>query len=212
MSIKSLIVPGYNGSDEQHWQTWLETELPDCKRIKGIEWDKPMVHNWASTIIDALDSEVEPVLVIAHSFGCLASVLAAEQRPHKIAGLILVAPAAPERFGLFGRRDNTATLDIARFLPETLKVTGVLIGSRNDPWMNFKHAWAWAKRWNLTFVDAGFAGHINSESGHGRWPLILNVIESLQDSITQCRLGHPAMLSYPKFQCDMQSKRILKYA
>lgn len=212
MNVRTLIVPGYNGSDEHHWQTWLETQLSNCQRVNTIEWDKPIVHNWAREIVSALDAAVEPALLVAHSFGCLASVIATEQRPKKVAGIILVAPAAPDRFGLFGRRENTDTPDIARYLPDSLKVQGMLVGSRNDPWMNFKHAWAWSKRWNLTFVDAGMAGHINSESGHGRWPLVLQMVESMQDSIKQRNQGNPAMLSYPKFEFHLPDNQHFAYA
>lgn len=211
MSIRILSVPGYKGSGERHWQTWLEPQLNNCQRIDTIDWNRPILHNWSKEIIKVIDSCSEKVLLIAHSFGCLASVLATEQRRHKVAGVILVAPADPERFGLFGYKESEATASLASFMPENLNVPGILIASRNDPWMSFKHGWAWSKRWGLTFVDAGLSGHINVESGHGPWPLIRYITDSLLDSIELRIKGVPAMLSYPLFESTEYNKGNLAY-
>ena len=40
---------------------------------------------------DAIDRAPGPVWLVAHSFGCLASVVAAADRPERVAGLMLVA-------------------------------------------------------------------------------------------------------------------------
>ena len=199
MSIRILSVPGYKGSSEQHWQSWLEPQLKNCQRISSIDWDRPVLHNWSKEIVCTIDNSPDKVLLIAHSFGCLATAMAAEQRPGRVAGIILVAPADPQRFGLFGHNETASSQSIAPFLPETLAIPGVLVASRNDPWMPFRHAWAWSKRWNLTFIDAGEAGHINTESGHGPWPLIRLITDSVIDSIRHRQQGKPAQLSYPLF-------------
>lgn len=202
MSIRLLTVPGYHGSGPDHWQTWLESRLASCQRVRGIDWDKPVLHNWASAIMAQIDERPQPVLLIAHSFGCLAAVIAAERRQQQVAGLILVAPADPERFGLFGHKQPGAGHSIAACLPATLDVPGLLVASQNDPWMSFRHAWAWSRRWRLTFVDAGQSGHLNAESGHGRWPLIAAMTRSVLESLEQKRQGFPARLSYPQFAAD----------
>lgn len=211
MSISILSVPGYKGSGEQHWQTWLEPQLNNCQRVGNIDWNRPILHNWSKEIIRAIDNSKDKVLVIAHSFGCLASVLAAGQRQHKVAGIILVAPADPGRFGLFGYKESERDAGIASFLPETLMIPGLMIASRNDPWMNFKHAWAWSRRWGLTFMDAGLSGHINVESGHGAWPLIRHITDSMLDSINYRNQGLPAMLSYPVYEYSDGDNRKLCY-
>ncbi len=184
MSFNTLLVPGFHGSGEAHWQSWLEKELPAARRVSGIDWERPIVHNWAAAIIRELDSNTQKSVIVAHSFGCLASAMAIANRPHHVAGVILVAPADPQRFGYYGTRENEHAdyPSIAELLPErSLEVPGMLIGSRNDPWMKFAHAHAWSKRWNLAFHDAGFAGHINVESGFGPWPLIRFFTEALHE-------------------------------
>lgn len=182
MTHNILIVPGYHGSGDTHWQTWLEAEIPDTVRVSGIDWEKPILHNWAGEIIRTLDESADTSIIVAHSFGCLASAFAVVNRPHKVAGVLLVAPASPERFSLLGVCKSTlsASHGIARYLPEgALNVPGLVIGSRNDPWMKLEHAYAWSKRWKLGFYDAGEAGHINVDSGFGPWPLIKAIVQSL---------------------------------
>src|SRR5690606_41076354 len=104
MTSDILIVPGYHGSGEAHWQTWLERELPSARRVSGIDWGQPVLHNWARSIMHDLDSIARPTIIVAHSFGCLATALAVSQRPLQVAGVILVAPADPDRFTLLGAR------------------------------------------------------------------------------------------------------------
>jgi hypothetical protein len=83
-----------------------------------------------------------------------------------------------------------------------LNVPGLLIGSQNDPWMKLQHAYAWARRWNLVFHDAGLAGHINVESGYGPWPWIGGVVESMGASLAQAqhhsRQGRESVYPFPQ--------------
>jgi len=188
MSTNVLIVPGYHGSGDAHWQSWLQTQLPQARRVTGIDWEKPALHPWADAVINDLDKHPDPSIIVAHSFGCLVSALAIAHRPRRVAGVILVAPADPERFALSGPRDlgQPREPSIARFLPSAaLDTHGLVVGSRNDPWMKLQHAHAWAKRWRLAFHDAGAAGHINIEAGFGPWPWIQQVTERWQEKVAQ---------------------------
>ena len=38
-----LIVPGYHGSGPDHWQSWLETQVPEARRVSGIDWEQPVL-------------------------------------------------------------------------------------------------------------------------------------------------------------------------
>lgn len=199
-----LIVPGYHGSAETHWQTWLERELPSARRVSGIDWEQPILHNWARSIMRDLDSVARPTIIVAHSFGCLATAMAVSQRPQQVIGLILVAPADPDRFTLFGARKDYLAQNpgIAAYLPNgPLNTLGLIVGSRNDPWMKLQHAYAWACRWKLAFHDTGFAGHINVESGYGPWPLIKIITQSMDGWAQQQALP----LQKPVVNVDMEN-------
>lgn len=183
-----LVVPGYHGSGPDHWQSWLETRLPEAQRVSGIDWEQPVLADWALAIRDDIDSANSAVWIVAHSFGCLASIVAIADRAEKVAGAILVAPADPDRFSPLGTRDaskferkSAALSSVKSLLPDRpLPVMGLVVGSRNDPWMSHEEAREWARRWGFAFYDAGDAGHINVESGHGPWPQIENLLQSMR--------------------------------
>lgn len=173
-----LIVPGYQGSGEAHWQQWLHRQWPHSRLLSGVDWDKPVLANWAERIRDEIARAREPLWIVAHSFGCLASVVAAADRPQSLAALVLVAPADPARFNLLGlgsaddRRLEVHTL--ADVVPTTpLNVPGLMLASSDDPWLSEQAAQQWARRWQLTLQSIGAAGHINAESGFGPWPDLL---------------------------------------
>jgi uncharacterized protein len=175
-----LIVPGYKGSGPDHWQSWLQQQIAGATRIDGIDWDAPVLAVWAGHVRDALANATQPLRIIAHSFGCLAAVVAAADRPDQIAELILAAPPDPARFDFTGLKlDGTqGVYSLASVLPErALNVSGIVIASRDDPWLAYAGAAELAERWGLALHDAGAAGHINTESGYGPWPLALHLAE-----------------------------------
>src|SRR5690606_3824750 len=94
MITRILTVPGFHGSDENHWQTWLEQQFPDSERLTGVNWELPRIYQWAEALEKQLDTMPGQAILVAHSFGCLVSALIASWRPEKVAGVILVAPAA----------------------------------------------------------------------------------------------------------------------
>jgi len=164
MDAPLLIVPGFNGSGPDHWQSWLQQQVSTSTRVDGIAWEQPVLAQWAGRVRDVLAKAEQPVWIIAHSFGSLASVVAAADRPEQVAQLILVAPADPARFDCMGLRpenigfDSRYTLDHA--LPaRRLQVRGLVVASRNDSWLHYDKAAAMAKQWGLALHDAGDAGH-----------------------------------------------------
>jgi predicted alpha/beta hydrolase family esterase len=154
-----LIVPGLNDSGPQHWQSWFESAVPNCTRVKQPDWATPHLPRWGQTVADAVRRAKPPVWIVAHSFGCLAAVWAGTRRNADIAGALLVAPADPVHFG--------ASFALPR---GPLPFKALLIASENDEWMSLESARGWARAWVATLINAGAAGHINAESGFGPWP------------------------------------------
>lgn len=164
----TLIVPGLHGSGPTHWQSWFETVLPQARRVHQADWSRPLLDVWAEEVMDAIDAAPGDVVIVAHSFGCLASVAAAVHRRERIAGALLVAPADPVKFG------------VEALLPtDALGFDSLVVGSTNDPWVSIATAQAWAGRWGSRFVDVGAKGHINVDSGLGPWPEGYALYESL---------------------------------
>jgi predicted alpha/beta hydrolase family esterase len=157
-----LIVPGKGGSEATHWQSWLERHLDGAQRVEQTAWDTPELAAWSANVAAAIGSATQPPLVVAHSFGCLAALHALQQAtPPRVAGVLLVAPADPQRFAL---PDSTVR--------RPLGAPGRVIASSNDPWMSLARATTFARAWHLPVHCLGAAGHINVASGFGPWPQI----------------------------------------
>ena len=165
----TLIVPGLRNSGPTHWQTGFEAQLPDTRRVEQADWEVTCLSDWAARVREEIDAIGEAVWIVAHSFGCLASVTAAFVRPEKVLGALLVAPADPHRFG-----EPTALLE------EKLAFPSLVVASSNDPWVKASTAEFWAGQWGSDYLNIGQAGHINVDSGHGPWPQGLALFEQLR--------------------------------
>lgn len=153
-----LVAPGLDNSGPEHWQSRWQRLYPSFQRVEQRDWSTPDLPAWSGRIDAARQVERRATLIVAHSFGCLASVRSAARDPAHIAGLLLVAPADPDKFG------------VADQLPhEALPFPTIVIASSNDPWMKLERARDWATRWGSTFIEGGELGHINAESGLGDW-------------------------------------------
>jgi uncharacterized protein len=155
----ALIVPGLNNSDARHWQSLWQRQLPQSKRIALDDWATPNLEKWCIAIEQILNASKAPMVLIAHSFGSLASARIAGLFPEKIAALLLVAPADPDKFFLADKLPH-----------EVLAVKAQLVASTNDPWMQVEKAAHWASIWGAKFLAVENLGHINSESNVGIWP------------------------------------------
>ena len=57
-----------------------------------------------------------------------------------------------------------------------------MVASRDDPYIFFERAHSIGKNWGSQFVDAGYAGHINADSGLGDWQFGQSLLEQLIDN------------------------------
>jgi len=69
-----LTVPGLWNSGPDHWQSLWEAEDPGCRRVHQADWETPSRADWVSTIDAAVEACAGPVLLAAHSLGCIAVV------------------------------------------------------------------------------------------------------------------------------------------
>jgi len=163
-----LTVPGLNNSGEGHWQTIWERERDDCYRVEMGGWDKPHRNTWVNKLNLAIHQAGRPVVLVAHSLGCLAVAWWAEyERPsfgNPVVGALLVAPPDVDL--------PTADPRIAPFgiCPRNpLPFPAFLAASENDPWCSLKTARQLARDWQARFAFSGAIGHINASSGIGEW-------------------------------------------
>jgi uncharacterized protein len=182
----TLIVPGLHGSGVDHWQSWFERQLPDCVRVVQADWSRADLPRWSATLHRTLNRVPGRVFAVAHSFGCLAAVQTASEYPERFAGLMLVAPADPARFGLQDVIPNGV-----------LGVHSIVVASTNDRWMSLDAASTWADAWGSQLINLGAAGHINAESGHGPWQRGLDIYWSLRGPLYGADAAHQSRDSIP---------------
>jgi hypothetical protein len=161
-----LIIPGLNGSGPGHWQQYWLADDPDAVLVEQRDWSRPDLGEWLVRLEEALRAHPGATLV-AHSFGSLvAANLAGRPSAALVGAALLVAPCDPDRVrSMHPGAVGDAVLPFAKAsFPTTV------VGSRDDPYMSFEDAKSLADGLNGAFVDLGHAGHINIQSGHGRWP------------------------------------------
>lgn len=178
----TVIVPGVGGSEDAHWQSWLQKQLTSCSRVQQKNWNLPVLQIWITEFINTiLATNDDNIQVVAHSFGCLTTVAALAQHPElnrKINNLVLVAPANPVRFSESGFAIDEHNNYHDYFHQLQIRVPTTLLISENDPWLSFVDAIELAKSWRLAPVNLGQVGHINVASGFGPFPEIYNFLIS----------------------------------
>ena len=183
--IHTLIVPGVGGSNDEHWQSWLQRQLMSCSRVQQQDWNRPILNNWVANFVDAIAPIQAPIQIVAHSFGCLTTVAALNLYPEinaKIKKLVLVAPANPSRFGEQGFAEDAVENYAAYFHQLNIKVPTEMLISENDPWLNFVDAQNLARSWNIKASNLGRVGHINVDSGFGAFPELYDYLISERNS------------------------------
>lgn len=172
-----LIVPGWSGSGPDHWQTRWERNLKTARRIDQDDWFQPDKDKWVGRIVSAVAEATRPVVLVAHSLGVPAVVHAAQKLPAGlVAGAFLVAPADVENAASWpetGGQTWAAEDGSHGFTPlprQPLEFPSVMVASATDPYCTIGRAAELAGHWGARLIEAGDAGHINAQSGHGPWP------------------------------------------
>jgi len=164
-----LILPGLGGSGPDHWQSRWAQKLSTARLVEQTDWLQPNRDDWVRSMLREIESADRPVALVGHSLGSLAAASAiAGSPPGKVAAAFLVAPPDLDSAALQPGLVDPAFKEKA---PQAaLGVPGVIVASRNDAFADYSYAERLALLWGLELADAGDAGHINAESGHGPWP------------------------------------------
>lgn len=175
--VRILIVPGWRDSGPGHWQTLWVQRYANTVRVQQDDWLTPARMAWVERIRQTILAQVDehgqplPVVVVAHSLGCIAVNQLPEDAEARIRGALLVAPADPERRSILS--------DFAPVPSRKLPYRSIVVASNNDPYCPIRLCGAYARNWGSEFVRVPDAGHINVESGHGEWPLGVALLQSL---------------------------------
>lgn len=183
-SIRYLIVPGWQGSPDEHWQSHWQRSLPNSQRVEQADWLSPDRAAWVEELNRAVAAHTTPVILIAHSLGCVTVAHWAASAPvellRRVHGALLVAPADVERPAC-----PEALKGFAPIPRELLPFPSQLVGSDNDAAASAARAIELARDWGAETAILSGVGHINVKSGHQRWERGFSYLYRLQNRIEQ---------------------------
>lgn len=171
--VSVVIVPGWRDSGPGHWQSLWAERLPGARRVVQDDWVTPARAPWVAALERTVLEAPHPVVLVAHSLGCITATHMGEPAAARVQGALLVAPADPERRAVLS--------DFAPVPYAPLPYRSILVASSNDPYCPIRLAGAYARAWGSEFVRLPQAGHVNVDSGHGEWPLGWALLHSLVD-------------------------------
>lgn len=178
-TVPTVVVPGWNGSGEGHWQTWLEEQLRaagrETVRPGFADVDAPDLPEWLAALRATLAGQpADGYDVVAHSLGAVLWLHHAADpgATPRAARVLLVSPPSP----------RTAVPEVAAFFPPPLDVDAVrraadgtvLVAGSGDPYLpeGVAAAYGLPLKMATTVVDGG--GHLNVDAGFGEWPAVLD--------------------------------------
>ena len=169
-----LILPGLRDHVAEHWQTLLQAELPGDQAVPPLEQDKLSRAARVDALQRAVDAIDGPIIVVAHSAGCITLVHWALQYPQhtqRIKAALLATPSDMER-PLPAGYPSLEALEQGGWLPvprSRLPFRSLLAVSRNDALASFERVREYAQDWGSELVDIGNVGHLNPAAGYGPW-------------------------------------------
>jgi len=176
VSKKVLLLHGWGGSDAPHWQAWLASEIAKeygkVSFLKFSDYDFPSLDVWKKELKEELE-EFKPDIVICHSLAnTLWFHLCSDADMQEIQKLYLVAPPS-------------LSCDIAELksffpleVPKNLYAKDtILVTSTTDPYLTVTEAKELQVSLDVDMEVLSDAGHINADSGFGKWAWILEKIK-----------------------------------
>jgi predicted alpha/beta hydrolase family esterase len=161
-----LTVPGWTGSGPRHWQSlWERADPRRFRRVEQADWENPRLDDWVRTLDNVIARASGPVVLVAHSLGCIAVAHWAALHARPVAGALLVAPADVER--------ADTPEPIRPFAPVPLRplpFRSILVASTDDEFVTMERAEHFARCWASELVSIGAAGHVHTAAGFGTWP------------------------------------------
>jgi len=183
---ETLILPGLNGSPEDHWQRHWARDQSDSRIVEQDNWTCPALDSWLERLESAIEAFPGDVRLVAHSLGCvLAANLANHRLASRVRGALLVAPCDLETT----EKLHPCVINFGLMPRARLPFPSLVVGSLNDPYMSVERLRLTARCWGSALIDLGDAGHINIASGFGRWKAGYALLDLLKQASERSPFG-----------------------
>jgi predicted alpha/beta hydrolase family esterase len=183
MSPTVLIVPGLRDHVEVHWQTLLAAEWPQARSVPAMGREDLDCVRRVQAIEAAMHDIEGPVVLVAHSGGCLMLAHWARTTAHapRVRGALLATPPdfelpMPEGYPTLAALQAGGWLPVPR---ERLPFRSLVATSDNDPLASREQVLELARDWGSEVLHLGEVGHLNPASGFGHWPMARALVERL---------------------------------
>jgi predicted alpha/beta hydrolase family esterase len=160
-----VFLAGVNNSGPDHWQRmWLD-RVDKGVWVEHEDWDYPQRDAWVSDLQRTVWKIRGPMVLVAHSLGCLVVAEWANERSDPaVQAAFLVAPPDP-----YGDAFPPDAGGFGASITAGLAFPSMVVASQDDPYAGIEFARNVAETWGSRFVDLGAKGHINAASGLGAW-------------------------------------------
>ncbi len=176
---KVLILHGWGGSDAPHWQAELAAAV--AKNYGTVSFPLldnchfPSKNRWIKQLKEILEA-FKPDTVVCHSLANTLWFWLCEeedfmQEISKVKRLFMVSPPS-----LTTDVDTIKTFFPCKMPPKLYAKEIKMIISDNDPYIEIAEAQTIASRYDIPLNIIKNAGHINADSGYGKWPLIEKLV------------------------------------
>lgn len=172
---KVLILHGWGGSDAPHWQAELASEI--AKNYGTVSFPLldnchfPSKNRWVKQV-KAILKAFKPDTVVCHSLAnTLWFWLCQEKEMQTVKRLFMVSPPS------LSTTESTIKTFFPCALPQNICAKEVhMIVSDDDPWVKMEEAKHISRHYNISLTALENAGHINADSGYGKWELIEKLV------------------------------------
>jgi len=172
--MKLLVLHGWGGSDAPHWQAELAAEV--AKNYGTVSFPLldnchfPSKNRWVRQV-KAILEDFRPDTVVCHSLANTLWFWLCQENIESVERLFMVSPPS------LTTTEKTIKSFFPCEIPENIHAKEThLIVSDNDPWIKPDEAAHIATQIDATFTTIPNAGHINAESGYGKWELIEKLV------------------------------------
>lgn len=172
---KVLILHGWGGSDAPHWQAELASEI--AKNYGTVSFPLldnchfPSKNRWVKQVKQILE-EFKPNTVVCHSLANnLWMWLCEEEGMLEVDRLFMVSVPS------FDTKEKTIKTFFPCPMPKNIYAKEVqMIVSDTDPWVKLDEAKEIASHFGASMTILEDAGHINDDSGYGKWEFIEKLV------------------------------------